>query len=64
MKVRSDVKAFHDRQFFMYARAFTQSEGEPLFWRKSNNYPGGQDLSNGLPTRIIVVKATSLMAHG
>jgi hypothetical protein len=29
MKVRSDVKAFHDRQFFMYARAFTQSEGEP-----------------------------------
>jgi hypothetical protein len=39
----------------------TEDDTDPLFWRKYNNYPGGQVLPESLPTRIIVVEATSFM---
>jgi hypothetical protein len=40
---------------------FTKLGHEPLFWQKYNNSSGGQALPESLPTRRIVVKATSFI---
>jgi hypothetical protein len=37
------------------------AQSSPQIWRNDHNDPGGQDLTHSLPTRIIVVKATSFI---